>query len=99
MSVSSEGETDSDRAAQLKVNNSLILLLVDVIPMQRSNVFLSPSAIGKGVAENAFLIEQLEELANTYRNIGDEFRAYAYRRAISSIKRYPRRISTTAVRF
>ncbi|XP_055353793.1 DNA polymerase lambda-like isoform X2 [Paramacrobiotus metropolitanus] len=58
----------------------------------KSNIFLSPTS-GKVLAvENQKLVEQLEEMMKMYRNLGDKFRGYAYARAISAIRRYPKPI-------
>ncbi|GAU92410.1 hypothetical protein RvY_04493 [Ramazzottius varieornatus] len=63
---------------------------VDAAKLQKSNFFLSPAGGSRsGTNPNAHIIEQLEEMMKTYRNMGDEFRGYAYARAISAIRKFP----------
>lgn len=66
---------------------------------QNSNVFLSSaSPAGKSAnAANVHIIEQLEDMMKSYRNMGDEFRMYAYARAISAIRKYPKPIVSAQV--
>ncbi|OQV26010.1 DNA polymerase lambda [Hypsibius exemplaris] len=57
--------------------------------LQKNNFFLSPAGSNKKGGPNQHIIDQLEEMMTNYRNMGDEFRTYAYVRAISAIRKYP----------
>ena len=65
---------------------------------QKSNVFLSPAGSRKKKGPNQHIVDQLEEMMKQYRDLGDEFRTYAYVRAISSIRKYPDPIRGPEVR-
>ena len=48
----------------------------------------------KGHNDNELIISELSKLASTYKNSNDQWRSYAYEKAIAAIKRHPNVISS-----
>ena len=48
----------------------------------------------KGHNDNELIISELSKLASTYKNSNDQWRSYAYEKAIAAIKRHPNAISS-----
>ena len=44
--------------------------------------------------DNELIISELSKLASTYKNSNDQWRSYAYEKAIAAIKRHPNAISS-----
>ena len=48
----------------------------------------------KNLNHNEIITNELSKLASTYKNSNDQWRCYAYEKAIAAIKRHPSTIST-----